>query len=220
MKISLLDIFQRYLIFLVMPLMIFLVYLSYTGYVNKNSELELLNSDLQSDQYKIDQLKNNQKIVGDKVDKYNLLLMRLIPDREDYFSIIRALDKISQSSGFIISQYSINPQDTSTDHTCVQVEGNGDSDAFYKFLEDYRYGGDRLMTNGAIEFVSGKFKSSKLDLCFYIREKAKTTKSTNISQTDIELLDKISTKLSINLNEDNSSIEIKPKEYSTKENLF
>ena len=60
-----------------------------------------------------DTLQFNKTLTEDQIVVYNKILTTLIPETEDYFSIIYALETISQNTGFSIVSYTINLSNTS-----------------------------------------------------------------------------------------------------------
>lgn len=133
------------------------------------------------------QIKKLEKEVVELQDKQNLLtttasegttnleediriIQALIPDAEDYFSILYALDQLSQKTGFLINSYTINLTQSTKDKLSVVVTGVGDADSFLRFLQEYNFGGGRLITTEKIELGSDQSEAFKLNLTFYNRK--------------------------------------------------
>lgn len=156
---------------------------------------------------------------SEKLDEDIKLLNALIPNIEDYFSIIYSLENLSQNTGFIIIDYSVNVGKSTTDKLKLTVTGMGNSDSFLKFLDDYKFGGGRLITSDKIELSSQLSDSIKLDLTFY-------NKSTNINEQKVvitnsqifEELEAIKTKVSFDFNQNET--EVVEQTYPRKSNLF
>lgn len=185
-----------YLIVTILAALVGLLAYSVYSFQQTKKQLSQLTKDVTQIQQQNDVLTANRAALDADVDTYNQILTRLVPDTEDYFSIISALEKLSSQTGFSITKYTINVAASNAQKLSLTVEGNGDAEAFFKFLQDYRYNGERLITNGKIDFSTGGFSTTKLDLNFY----NKKTKSNNdafkpIATQDITLMQTISDKV-------------------------
>lgn len=94
-------------------------------------------------------------------------LNSLIPNSEDYFSIIYALEQLSLKTNFIINSYTVDMKNSNANKLRLTVNGTGDREAFMKFLEEYNFGGDRLITSDKIELTQQLSGGIKIDLTFY-----------------------------------------------------
>lgn len=101
------------------------------------------------------------------LDQYIKLLNSLIPNAEDYFSIIRSLEILSQKTGFIITSYRVGLNTKIKDRFKLSITGIGDTSAFLNFLENYNYGGGRLITSDKIELNPEVDTAIKVNLTFY-----------------------------------------------------
>lgn len=110
------------------------------------------------------------------------LLNQLIPDIENYFSIITALEQISGSTGFNIASFNV-PFKATGEVLTINIVGEGDQNAFIKFLQNYNFASGRLITIDKIELgkSSGSFN---LNLNFYNR----SVKSISDRKVDAKLL--------------------------------
>lgn len=122
----------------------------------------------------ISNLKDKTRLVESKgsasdkdLQNYSILLNNLIPNSEDYFSIIYALEKLSQDTGFLISNYSINLQASTGQKTKLKITGKGNKDVFLKFLEKYNYGGGRFTTSDKISLANQFSEGLTLDISLY-----------------------------------------------------
>lgn len=106
---------------------------------------------------------------SDKLDEDLNFLNTLIPNMEDYFSIIYALEKLSQKTNFIITEYSVNVRTSTVEKLKLSVNGIGDSQSFINFLKDYNFGGGRLITSDKIQLDPNFFGAIKIDLTFYAK---------------------------------------------------
>lgn len=95
------------------------------------------------------------------------LLNTLLPNAEDYFSILSTLEELSQKSNFIVVSYSVNVPKSSPNKVKLIVEGGGDRTSFLSFLKEYNFGGGRLVTSDKIELVPQTSGLIKIDLTFY-----------------------------------------------------
>ncbi len=94
-------------------------------------------------------------------------LNTLIPQSEDYFSIIYTLDALSRESGFSITGYSINLSASTKNKLLLSITGIGSTNAFLKFLNDYNYNGGRFITLDKIELSQQTLGKFKVGTTFY-----------------------------------------------------
>lgn len=94
-------------------------------------------------------------------------LNTLIPNSEDYFSIIYTLEKLSQKSGFIITDYTVNVGQSTPEKLRISATGTGDSQSFVDFLKDYNFSGGRLITSDKVQLDPNFSGSIIVDLTFY-----------------------------------------------------
>lgn len=110
---------------------------------------------------------NAIQFTQDELDSYVKLLNKLIPNTEDYFSIIYTLDRLSKSTNFIITSYNINLTGSNQNQLKLTITGTGNRDAFLQFLKDYNFGGGRLITSDKIELSQQFSGQLKVDITFY-----------------------------------------------------
>jgi len=115
------------------------------------------------------------------------MLNSLIPSSEDYFSVIYALDKISQKTNFIITSYTINLKSSTQNKLKLTIAGSGDRNSFLKFLNEYNFGGGRLITSDKIELTPQISGQIKIDITFYNKD-AKLGKKQQIPALSESLL--------------------------------
>lgn len=139
------------------------------------------------------------------------ILQGLIPDSEDYFSIVYALDELSKKTGFVINEYTINLAKSSSTKLSIIVAGVGDAETFIKFLKDYNVGGGRLITAEQIELNAKDVDTFKLTLNFYTK-KVSEAESANLNYNKaLSDFDKIKDKVTFLISpEDVSSDEAYP----------
>lgn len=145
-------------------------------------------------------LEKSKDLIETNLEEANKLLSVLLPDTEDFFSIIGALEKISQLSGFTIKEYVVKLSVSNKEKFSISVGGTGDTNSFVNFLKDYQIGGGRLSTSEKIEFTSSELKSTKVQLNFY-HKKAVVSNDIipKLTDADIDFYNKIKGKLSFDL---------------------
>lgn len=121
---------------------------------------------------------------SEKLDDDIVLLNNLIPNIEDYFTMIYALENLSQQSGFFIVGYTVDIGKSTANKLRLTITGVGDSNSFVKFLSQYNFSGGRLITSDKIELDPQKTGSIGIDVTFY-------NKSVSNSKQEIALDGKI-----------------------------
>ncbi|PJC81284.1 hypothetical protein CO007_05415 [Candidatus Roizmanbacteria bacterium CG_4_8_14_3_um_filter_36_10] len=156
------------------------------------------------------------------MDEVNKVFTRLIPNEEDFFSIIVALDTISKKTNFIITGYSINLQTTNKNKLALTIGGAGDNEAFFNFLRDYRYVGGRLITIDKINYNTTTFAQTQLGVNFYNGNESKSTLITaaKLSQADKKLIKEILNKVTLELKGGDEDKSASSSAYSIKNNPF
>lgn len=185
-----------------------------------NSEITNLSKDLENLNKKVILINNyssNSKIIEENI----YFLNKLIPNSEDYFSIIYSLENLSQKTGFIITQYNINIGTSTSQKIRLSVIGIGDTVSFLNFLKEYNFGGGRLITSNNIELNKDIGDSIKIDLTFY-------NKKVDIKNQDViannyekifENLEKIKKRVNFNFDEE-ISLQNNSTTYPLKNNPF
>ncbi len=157
---------------------------------------------------------------GVNIDMMNQLLSALVPEKEDYFSIITALESLSQKTGFIITSYSLNLSETKRDRLSLAIEGTGDQTAFLNFLDQYTFGGGRLITIDKIDYTTQGFFTIRLSVNLYSGKgvAVKEGAAVNFSDADRELLRNIQEKFTLDVLPFDT--QVASGEYETKTNPF
>jgi hypothetical protein len=157
---------------------------------------------------------------SENLDQDLVLMNSLIPDSEDYFSIINALETLSRETGFHIDSYVINLLASTSNRLSLSVTGVGDSDSFLTFLKKYQLSGGRLITAENIGLDPQAIGNIRLDLNFYNKKVSgdTATDSAGIVPTLSEL-NAIKSKVTFSLT-DNEGADRQVQEYPTKENPF
>jgi len=200
----------------VLCVIIALVFFSYKSLNDAKSQLEVLEAESTLLKNRTDTLKYNKNLTQDQIDTYNKILAALIPESEDFFSIIYALDMISRQTGFIITDYTINLANTSKDKISLVVEGKGDTEAFLTFLKNYHVSGNRLITSEKIDYSGTKVTNTKIVLNLYNKKFAfHESVVPQLTTKDVATLDKIKEKVSLSFMDETES-----GDYETRPNPF
>lgn len=186
------------IIFMSLPLLLLFTTLSVKGYLDSRDRIDVLNREVGDLRQKVAAVQQSKNLVKDDIDIYNELLARIVPEKEDYFSMILALERLSQKTGFLILRYNINLGKSTKEKIALVIEGDGSADEFLKFLEDYQYGGGRLITIEKMEFTTSEVGKIKLSLNFYNKKLPSVLQPlAKITQKDVELLNQIKEKTSV-----------------------
>ena len=203
-------------IIIVFVMSILLIY-SYYSFQETTGSLTKLNDEIRQIKLRTERLKKSQSLVKSDLKEINKLLSILIPDIEDFFSIIQALETISYQTGFTIMKYSVNIG-ISTDRISMMIDGSGNIDSFMNFLKSYSFSGGRFITSEKIEFTNVRSSSSKIQLNFYNKQVAIDNQIIpELTENDIDFFKRIKNKININLKE--SKLEVDA-DYPTKTNPF
>lgn len=149
-------------------LIIITVRIGLTENSSYDKKITALKTELNQLQDKVN-LMNTTIPSSDKLDEDLKFLNTLIPNIEDYFSIIYSLEKLSQKTNFIITSYTVSVGDSTSETLRLSVTGTGDSQSFINFLKNYNFGGGRLITSDKVQLDPNFFGSIKIDLTFYTK---------------------------------------------------
>jgi hypothetical protein len=206
---------------------IFILITMITKIFNNNERIKALKEEIEN--LKKKQLVIRTQIDEKKLEDYIKFLDTLIPQQEDYFSIIAALEKISQTTGFIITSYQVNLSGHQPGMTKITVIGQGNKDTFFNFLKNYNFDSGRLITAEDITLSEVSQNASQLQLTFYNQGNKKLTSTALLSQHDLNNLpaylskiEKILGKTSFSLKEEEqqNAKEAEPASYQKKTNPF
>jgi hypothetical protein len=188
------------------------------SYNQKIDSLKLENKDLMNKLTLI----NSVIPASEKLDEDVKILNMLIPNAEDYFSIIYALDKLSTQTNFVINSYTINIGASTQDKLKISVEGVGDSQSLINFLKNYNFSGGRLITSDKVQIDPNFSGSIKIDLTFYNKKTAFSDKlETPVNNATYKELEDIKGKVHFNLIEnDNIATGTSVVNYPKKSNPF
>jgi hypothetical protein len=110
----------------------------------------------------------------EEIDSSLKVLNMLVPNIEDYFSIIYALEELSKKTNFIVNSYAISLKKSEVNKLQLIISGDGNKDSFMEFLKEYNYAGGRLVTAEKIELDSQFDGGIKLTVNFYNKDASKT----------------------------------------------
>lgn len=188
------------------------------AYTTVSSEVADIREEVVGLKTSLQTVQANSGELRNRLDTYNEILTTLIPEEEDYFSLIFALEQISRDTGFSILRYTISLDDSTEEKLAVSIEGVGDSVSFLRFLESYRYEGGRLITSEHIEAGSSNEGRTVVSLNFY--HKALTNLSETIEpipNSEIARISEIEKKVNVSIKSNES---VRSIQYPTKENPF
>jgi len=163
-----------------------LIFINQFGLIN--NKIGTTNKEITELKKKADLVTYKQEIIkqGINLDQTNRMLTKLIPNEEDFFSAIYALEELSKKTNFSIVNYTINLKATTKNSLGLTIEGHGDNDTFFNFLRDYRFSGGRLITVDKIDFKFSGFSKIKLNINFYSGKDAAGQNSSQVKLTDFD----------------------------------
>ncbi len=126
------------------------------------------------------------------------LMNRLIPESENYFTIIQTLERLSAKTGFQVTSYTINLKGSTENKLALSVHGEGEHDAFMRFLQSYQGDGGRFITIEEIALDPQQPNQIQLSLNFYSKSSDEPVENTNYQAT-IDELNKLKSKIDYQL---------------------
>lgn len=205
-----------YLITLIVLPVVFTVSLVilYNQYNQNKKTIDKLNSDNVNLKKKIDFIQYKGTLLTQNLDINQLtqVFSQLVPNTEDYFSILLSLENLSKISNFIITNYVVNLGASTKNVISISIEGQGDNNNFLDFLKNYNFSSGRLITVDKIEYANKAVTGSKITVNFYSGKPVDVPEEQiAFSDKDKQLLADIKDKVQIQL-----SPEAKPQSYTTK----
>lgn len=183
-------------------LIIIFFYLNFPRITQNTKKIKTLQKDVYLLQNKLNTL-NSSNINPNNLKIYLSFLNRLIPNSEDYFSIIYSLEKISQQTNFIVLSYTVNLKQSTKNKLKLSIEGSGNHDAFVKFLSSYNFSGGRLITSDRLELNPQLEGVLKIDVAFYNQKvNASDTNQFGSSLVALQELANLYNKINIDLKEE------------------
>jgi hypothetical protein len=132
----------------------------------------------------VDELKFKNSILeavasqeGLDINRDKVILDRLIPSIEDFFSVILAVDEISKQTNFnIVSSNIIIKSIAPSEKLTLSLNGAGDLDSFINFLENYNFAGKRLVTIDRYDLkITGDTFNLNANANFYHKDTAEVS---------------------------------------------
>lgn len=145
----------------------FIVLVFYGRFNEQKKEVDLMNAEVHLLKNRYDTLKYNKTLTEDQIKDYNKLLAQLVPETEDFFSIIYALEEISKVSNFLITDYTIDMGKSTSERLTLTAQGKGNAETFLSFLQEYQFAGGRLATSDKIQYGGAIEGSTRITLNFY-----------------------------------------------------
>lgn len=197
-----------------------IVFIFYAQFNTQKKEVDLMTGEVQMLKNRFDTLKYNKSVTEDQIKEYNKLLASLVPETEDFFSIIYALEEISKKSHFDITNYTIIVGKVTGEKLVLNVEGTGDTDSFLSFLQEYQYSGGRLATIDKIQYGGVSVGNTRVSLNFYSKRFTfnESVQVPQLSKEEIAKLEAIKQKVKFQFS--SSSYQSVNTDYSTKKNPF
>lgn len=128
--------FSSLIILMVIPVLLFFCIMSSNSYFDSKAKLQTLTEENDKLQKDLTIIKLSNQSLKDDIDDFNKVLAMIIPETEDYFSIILALERLSQQTGFVIYKYNINLLSSNRDKIALVIEGEGDAKSFLQFINE------------------------------------------------------------------------------------
>jgi len=157
------------------------------------------------------------------IDEYYNVVSTIIPESENYFSIIYSLNKLSQLTNFNITSYSINLKESTKNKISIEVTGVGNQNEFLEFLKEYNFGGGRLITAETISLNQREFSGITLKLNFYNKKASLAQQRSADYQQILREIDQIKEKVRFTILDDTATdltSEDVDSNYPTKTNPF
>jgi len=211
------SVIVSFIIFILLSLVVFVFYARFNA---QKKEVNLMSDEVLMLKNRFNTLKYNKSLTEDQIKEYNKLLASLIPETEDFFSIIYSLEEIGKSSGFHITNYVIDVGNTNKEKITLTAEGTGDLATFLSFLQQYQFVGGRLVTSDQIHYEGQNSRNTKLTLNFYNKRFAfnETVQVPQLSKEEIQKLDGIKKKIKFQFS--SSAYQSVNTEYAVKKDPF
>ncbi len=206
--------------FIVFLLLLFVVLVFFGRYNSQKKDVDLMSGEVLMLKNRYDTLKFNKTLTQDQIKGYNKLLASLIPETEDFFSIIYAIEEISNATQFMITEYAIDIGRAPKETIILTASGKGNSEAFLEFLKQYKFVGGRLVTIDQIQYGGINSGDTKITLNFYNKRFAysETVKVPQLSKAEIQKLEDIKQRVKFQFSaSDYQSVDT---DYAVKQNPF
>ncbi len=174
-------------------------------FANNNNKLIALQADIKDLKLKKAILDSSIGGNAQGIEEDVKVMNKLIPEAEDYFSIISALEELSTKTNFIVTSYKINVGSSLTNKLSLTVTGSGDEQSFTSFLQQYNFQGERLITIDKIALGKERSGSFSLLLNFYSQKASEVPGAGLNYQQSLQKVALIRSKVSFNLQSDNQA---------------
>ncbi len=162
----------------------------------KYNDLQGLNQEIEDARTSVRLIQNNKTLLTEKIDEYNEILEKLVPDNESYFLVITALEQLAARTGVSIVSYSIDLSSTTEEKLTLEVEIAGDLPAIENFMREYHFTGGRLITNESLTLGIVDLEQISFALNFFHKEFQDGVEgSAIVSENDIKEIEEIAAKL-------------------------
>lgn len=186
------------LIFVSVMVLIFIKNYYFSIYKKNKEKLNQLKTEIEKLERAKKQLEKFYSITND-VDKYYQTVNLLLPDKENIFTIISALENLSSTTGFYISGYTLSPvNEDNTVVTEVTITGFGNSQALLNLLKNYNFGSGRFITMEKVNYKSSLESTIKLVFKFHTRKSPELkdiSQIISIDDEDLNWLENISNRV-------------------------
>lgn len=143
------------------------LFISVQSVMSKHEEVKILEATVSDIEARADNVRRNTTLTAEEMEEFNQKAAQLIPSEESYFSLISAMEQLSQKTGFVLSDYNIDLASEGQNKVAITVKGTGDIEDFLNFLEVYNYAGGRLVTVEQFDVPLENPESYNLVLNFY-----------------------------------------------------
>lgn len=204
-------------------IILFMMLFSFNNLQSTKDKNNLLTQEVLTLKNRRDNVLVNMKILNENGDfeNYNQVLGMLVPESEDFFSIIYTLQQLSQQSGLKIEDYVVSIGRSTNQKTSITITYVDDQASFMKFLDLYQYSGGRLVTIPKINWKSDSSGKTKVVLNFYSKGYFPSNEQVfKISKVEQNKVKDILSKIKINLLNPDATSEADTVEYETKDNPF
>ncbi|MEK7070388.1 MAG: hypothetical protein AAB966_01135 [Patescibacteria group bacterium] len=190
------------------------------NFTKSNSEIKSLETEVKDLTGKKEAFDKAIFEVSDSLDEDNKLMTSLIPDSEDYFTLIYSLDQLSQKSSFLITDYAVDLKASTSEKLSLTVKGVGDGETFKSFLQDYNLSSGRLITIDTMS-VDAKTLGTEYTLLlnFYNKEVSTEFEGNKSYKVSVKDLQEIRSKVSFVLTSEDVNREL-DNDYPKKDNPF
>lgn len=188
-------------------------------YSLNNEKIKSLEDELQEINSKKNALSFLSNTSSINIDEYYNIVSSLIPEAENYFTIIYTLNNLAELTNFNITSYSLNLKESTKNKLSIDVTGVGNQSEFLNFLREYNLGGGRLITAEEITLNSEEFSGITLKINFY-NQKASLLQKGTINYKDVlTKIDNLKSKIKFNFQSETKEDPV-IEDYPTKANPF